>query len=202
MVSRQADRRFARPRMGDLHDNLPGSHDLARFGQRLDHRPIGVRDQGRVPGFRLARPSAGPAPRPGAPLQRPPPPLPRRPPTPRLRPTAISDDALFVSHSLDQAGLCGGDIACLCRDGMLVVRGIDPHERVPAWTVWPVSTRRSMTLPPTRKPRSLWTLAAMVPVKARSAGDAGCTDTIRTSGSAVLGSNSALSQALTKRPKQ
>ena len=39
----------------------------------------------------------------------------------------------------------------------------------PRLTAWPASTKRSSTFPETRKPRSLWTRAATVPVKERDA---------------------------------
>src|SRR5215212_6547469 len=45
----------------------------------------------------------------------------------------------------------------------------------PARTLWPTSTRRSITLPGTRNPRLLWTRAEMTPVNARSDARAGLT---------------------------
>src|SRR5215469_8640858 len=58
----------------------------------------------------------------------------------------------------------------------------------PARTICPTSTKRLVTLPGTRKPRSLWTRAVTTPVNAGSPPGAAPTATIRTNSGCVLGS--------------
>src|SRR5689334_3986403 len=58
----------------------------------------------------------------------------------------------------------------------------------PSCTAWPLSTRRSMTLPDTRKPRLLWTRADTTPLNALRVNPADCARLSSASCGAVLGS--------------
>lgn len=76
--------------------------------------------------------------------------------------------------------------------GAIETKGPQVQIRMSGWprrTVWPASTRRSTTLPPTRKPRSLWTRAVTMPVNRRSPLAAGLAVATRTRGGAVRGSS-------------
>src|SRR5579862_3181849 len=58
----------------------------------------------------------------------------------------------------------------------------------PSCTAWPLSTRRSMTLPDTRKPRLLWTRADTTPLNALWLNPADCARLSSAICGAVLGS--------------